>query len=99
MTQKYNFDNDDNSEFRIFEGLREMTTKEANKVNEMYSMYRDRIKGLFRYEKENMFTLKEVFDMRNKIHSEYNRQGNPVFTSNSMRMKGICIIIQDPQSR
>lgn len=62
-------------------------------------MYRDRIKGLFRYEKDNMHTLKEVFDMRSKVHNEYIRQGNPQFTSNSMRMQGTIFPIKAQLSK
>jgi hypothetical protein len=88
LTKKYNFDNNESNELRIYEGLKEMTVKLANRMDGELNAFKSKIKNLIRYEKENMTTLKEVFDMRSKVHSEYQRQGSPAFTSNSMRIQG-----------
>lgn len=68
MTKKYNFDNNQASDIRLFEGLREMTVKIANHINSDYNIFKNKIKQLFMYEKHNMTTLKEIIEARNKIH-------------------------------
>lgn len=93
LTKKYNFDNNENSEMRLYEGLKEMTFKLANQVNAEQDIFKSKIKGLFMYEKHNMTTLKEIYDARHKIHSEYVRHGSPPFASNSMRMQGIYVVM------
>lgn len=55
-------------------------------------MFRNRIKGFFRYEKDNLTSLKETIENRNKIHSEYIRFGSPPL--NSGKLKGNCMEIE-----
>lgn len=81
-------DNNEAKEVRIFEGLKEMTAKLAHRNNDEYMIFKMKIKNLFRYEKDNMNTLKDVIECRNKVHYEYSRQGLPGFTSNSMKLQG-----------
>ena len=66
-----------------------MTSKMSARVSGDLNVFKDKIKNFIRYEKDNMTTVKEVFEGRNKIHSEFQKQGSPSFTSNSMRIQGI----------
>lgn len=60
-----------------------MCNKMHNSMNEQYVIFKTRIKNILRFEKDNMTTLKEVFEVRNKIHAEYSRQGYPTLSKNS----------------
>lgn len=65
-----------------------MTVKLANQINGDFNIFKCKIKNLLLYEKSNMTTLKEIFEARNKIHYEFQKQGSPPFSSNSMRIQG-----------
>ena len=76
--KKLNFENNSSKELRIFEGLREMGVKMQNTIGEQCTTFKSKIYSLIRYEKENMWTIKEIIDQRNKINFEYAKQGSPV---------------------
>lgn len=52
-------------------------------MNEHYLVFKTRIKNILRYERDNMMTLKELFDTKSKIHSEYAKQGYPILSKGS----------------
>jgi hypothetical protein len=52
-------------------------------MNEHYVILKARIKNILRYEKDNMMTLRELFDIKNKVHYEYIKQGAPMLSKSS----------------
>ena len=56
-----------------------------NTMNEQFIIFKSKIKNIFRYEKDNMMTLKEVFEQKNKIHAEYVKQGQPPLSQTSQK--------------
>lgn len=38
-------------------------------MNEQCVVFKTRVKNILRFEKDNMMTLKQLFETRNKIHS------------------------------
>jgi hypothetical protein len=59
-----------------------------NTINEQYIVFKSRLRNVFRFEKDNMNTLKELFESKNKIHYEYARQGYPMLSSTSKTSSG-----------
>ena len=57
----------------------------SNKIVQEAEMFRNRIRTLFRYERDNMATLREVIDCSSSIHHEFNRQGAPPLSANKVR--------------
>ena len=88
LIKKYNFDNDEPKELRVYEGIREICNKMQNSMNEQCVVFKTRIKNILRFEKDNMMTLKELFDTRNKIHSEYGRQNYPILSKSTQSSLG-----------
>ena len=58
LTKKYNYDNNQAKDVRVYEGLKEMSVKMGNRINSDIHIFRDKIKNLIRYEKDNMTTIK-----------------------------------------
>lgn len=58
LIKKYNYENDEPKEFRVYEGIREMCNKMHNSLNEQCVIFKTRIKNILRFEKDNMMTLK-----------------------------------------
>ena len=44
-------------------------------VNEQHSIFKNKIQTLFKYERENMNTIKETNEIRNRMFAEYVKQG------------------------
>lgn len=65
-----------------------MCSKMQNSMNEQCVIFKTRIKNILRFEKDNMMTLKELFDNRNKVHHEYAKQGYPTLSKSSQSGKG-----------
>jgi len=62
-----------------------MVTRMSNKIVREAEMFRNRIRTLFRYERDNMATLREVIDCSSSIHHEFNRQGAPPLSADKVR--------------
>lgn len=62
-----------------------MVTRMSNKIVQEAEMFRQRIRTLFRYERDNMATLREVIDYSSPIHHEFNRQGSPPLSAHKVR--------------
>ena len=62
-----------------------MVTRMSNKIVQEAEMFRNRIRTLFRYERDNMATLREVIDCSSSIHHEFNRQGAPPLSAIKVR--------------
>ena len=62
-----------------------MVTRMSNKIVQEAEMFRIRIRTLFRYERDNMATLREVIDCSSSIHHEFSRQGAPPLSANKVR--------------
>lgn len=71
-----------------------MVLRLSNKTSKDMEMFRTRIKNLFRYEKDNMTTLRAVIDTSNTIHSEFSRQGCPPLSTS--KLKAGCMEIDSP---
>lgn len=69
LTNKYNFENNEPNDVRVYEGLKEMTSRMATRINSDLAVFRDKLKNLFKYERENMTTVRDILDPRNRIHS------------------------------
>lgn len=44
-------------------------------LSSQYTVFKTKIHSLFRFEKENMTTFKEINEVRNKMYNEYLKQG------------------------
>lgn len=60
LIQKFNFDNDGNKDLRVYDGLKEVCLKMKQDIDGQYSIFKNQIQTLFKYERDNMTTLKEV---------------------------------------
>lgn len=85
LLNRYGIENEGPKEFKAFAGLQEMVVRMANKISMDSEMFRSRIKSLFRYEKENMATLREIIDASGGIHYEFARQGSPPLSANKVK--------------
>ena len=57
--------------------MKDFTSRIVSRIGDEENIFKTRIKGFFKYEKENMATLKEVIDVREKVHSNFSRNGCP----------------------
>lgn len=85
MIKKYNYNNDNTKDLRVFEGLKEICTRMQENLTKHINIFRLRLKPFLRYECNNMWTLKEVIDIRNKIHWEYAKQSYPILTGGASK--------------
>lgn len=53
---------------KIYEKFKEVCAKLQNNLNDHNFMFKAKIGNMFKYEKENMYTIKDVVDIRNKIN-------------------------------
>ena len=62
-----------------------MVTRMSNKIVQQAEIFRERIRALLRYERDNMATLRELIDYSSPIRHEFNRQGTPPLSANKVR--------------
>jgi hypothetical protein len=94
LMRRYNQENGIEKDFGSFDGLREMTQRLTRKTLGECEMFKSRVKNLFRYEKENMTTLRQIIDSSSNIHYEFARQGFPPLPAS--KLKGPNMEIESP---
>lgn len=58
LIEKFNFDNDNKKQLRVYEGIKEVCMRMKETIDGQHNTFKNKIQSLFKYERQNMMTVK-----------------------------------------